>query len=107
MVIVSDWTLDLLKIIIAICAAVLTAYIVPYISQLREDGRCKGVLDMAAMAVRVAEQTITGTGKGRIKKETAVAIVSGWLKEHGVTMTEGQISDLIEAAVYGMKEARS
>ena len=61
------------------------------------------MLDMVALAVRAAEQTITGSGQGAVKKAEVVKLVSEWLYGKGINITEDELDQLIEAAVYQMK----
>ena len=100
--IIDEYTFLILKIVVTVCTALATAYLVPYLKTLREDARYQKMIDMIAVAVRAAEQTITGTGQGAVKKEKVVAFVKDWLTKQGIEITDEQLSDLIEAAVYTM-----
>lgn len=59
---------------------------------------------MVALAVRAAEQTITGQGQGAVKKAEVIKFVSEWLYGKGINITEDELDQLIEAAVYSMKQ---
>ncbi len=100
----DDMTMMLLKIIISVCVALITAYAVPYLKTLKNDARYERMLDMVALAVRAAEQTITGSGQGAVKKAEVVKFVSEWLYGKGINITEDELDQLIEAAVYSMKQ---
>lgn len=100
----DDMTMMLLKIIISVCAALITAYAVPYLKTLKNDARYERMLDMVALAVRAAEQTITGSGQGAVKKAEVIKFVSEWLYGKGINITEDELDQLIEAAVYSMKQ---
>lgn len=102
----SELALDLMRIVISICVTLVTLYVVPFLYQLKEDRRYKGLFDIVDVAVKAAEQTITGSGKGQQKKAEVVAFVSRWLNEHSVSITAEQLSYLIESAVYAMKQAQ-
>ena len=56
----NELTFDLLKIVISVCAAIITVYAVPYLKTLKEDRRYAQILDMVDVAVRAAEQTKIG-----------------------------------------------
>ena len=100
----NEWTYMLLRVVVSICAAVITAYLIPYLRTIVSDKRYGALLDMVALAVRAAEQTIRDSGQGAIKKERVVALVHDWMEKQGITITEEQLSDLIEACVYQMKQ---
>lgn len=97
-------TMMILKLVISVCAALITAYAVPYLKTLKNDARYERMLDMVALAVRAAEQTITGSGQGAVKKAEVIKFVSEWLYGKGINITEDELDQLIEAAVYQMKQ---
>lgn len=97
-------TMMILKLVISVCAALITAYAVPYLRTLKNDARYERMLDMVALAVRAAEQTITGSGQGAVKKAEVIKFVSEWLYGKGINITEDELDQLIEAAVYSMKQ---
>ncbi len=97
-------TMMILKLVISVCAALITAYAVPYLKTLKNDARYERMLDMVALAVRAAEQTITGSGQGAVKKAEVIKFVSEWLYGKGINITEDELDQLIEAAVYSMKQ---
>lgn len=100
----DNLTMMILKLVISVCAALITAYAVPYLKTLKNDARYERMLDMVALAVRAAEQTITGSGQGAVKKAEVIKFVSEWLYGKGINITEDELDQLIEAAVYSMKQ---
>ena len=100
----DDMTFMLLKIVVSICAALITVYVIPYLKTLKEDARYAGVIDMIELAVRAAEQTITGSGQGALKKAEVLRFVTDWLNRNGIGIMEDELDQLIEAAVYRMKQ---
>lgn len=100
----NDASFILLKIVISICAALFTAYVVPYISMLKNDKRYASAVEMVEIAVRAAEQTIKGSGQGTLKKSEVVAVLSRWMDEHGIYIDQEQLDQLIECAVYQLKQ---
>ena len=100
----DELTFATLKIVVSVCAALITAYAVPYIKALREDEAYSRILDIIDVAVRAAEQVIRGQGQGSLKKAEAVKFVSEWMAKHGLNLTEDHLDQLIEAAVYEMKQ---
>ena len=102
----NELTFDLLKIVISVCAAIITLYAVPYLKTLKEDRRYAQILEMVEVAVRAAEQTIKGAGKGVEKKKEVENIIYAWLMEKGIEITPEQINQLIECAVYQLKQEK-
>ena len=100
----DEITLLILKVIVSVCVALVTAYVIPYIKALKEDKRFESVIDMIELAVRAAEQTITGQGQGKIKKAEVIRFVSTWLSKNGIEMSDEELSEIIEAVVYQMKQ---
>lgn len=100
----NDVTFDILKIVISVCAALITAYVVPYFKVLKEDSRYESLVDMVEVAVRAAEQTFKASGQGARKKEEVMAFVSEWMQSHGINIDSYQLDQLIECAVYQMKK---
>ena len=102
----NELTFDLLKIVISVCAAIITVYAVPYLKTLKEDRRYAQILDMVEVAVRAAEQTIKGAGKGVEKKKEVESIIYAWLMEKGIEITPEQLNNLIECCVYQLKQGQ-
>ena len=102
----NELTFDILKIVISVCAALVTVYVIPYLKTLKEDRRYAQILDMVEVAVRAAEQTIKGAGKGIEKKEKVENIIYAWLMERGIEISTEQINQLIECAVYQLKQGQ-
>lgn len=103
----NEITLTILKIVVSICAALITAYVVPYLKTLRQNKRYKNLFDMVMVGVRAAEQTIKESGQGDYKKAEVIAFVSDWMSEHGITISKEELSQLIEAAVYVLNNPNS
>jgi len=98
----DDITMLALKVIVSICAALITAYVLPYLKTLKDDKRYAMLFDMVALAVRAAEQTITESGQGKVKKAKVIKFLTEWLGGKGIIVSDDDLSDLIEAAVYQM-----
>ena len=100
----NEITFDILKIVVSICAALITAYLIPYIKTLKEDNRYEALVEMVEVAVRAAEQTFKASGQGVRKKEEVLTFVSEWMQSHGINVSSYQLDQLIECAVYQMKQ---
>lgn len=100
----NELTFDILKIVVSVCAAIITVYAVPYLKTLKEDRRYAQILNMVGVAVRAAEQTIKGAGKGMEKKKEVENVLYAWLLERGIEITPEQLNNLIECCVYQLKQ---
>ena len=100
----DDITMILLKVVISVCAALITAYVLPYIKTLKDDARYAKVIEVVELAVRAAEQVIRDPKSGNIKKARVLKVVRKWLGEHNIDISEDEIDQLIESAVFQMKQ---
>lgn len=98
----NEVTFAILKIVVSVCAALVTVYLIPYIKTLREDKRYAQALDIVQTAVKAAEQTCKDD-TGEFKKSEVLSFVCQWLEKNGVKMEMSQLDRLIECAVYQMK----
>lgn len=97
----DDMTFIILKIVVSVAAALVTGFVIPLLKEKITDIRYQRLLDMVEVAVRAAEQTI-GDGYGHVKKDEVIKFVTDWMLSHGIKVTEEQLDQLIEAAVYSM-----
>lgn len=100
----NDVTLTILKIVISVCSALITIYLIPYIYTLKEDKKYASLVAMVEVAVKAAEQTFRESGQGAAKKEEVIKFVSEWMTNKGVTISQEQLSQIIECAVYQLKQ---
>ena len=80
----------------ALIAAVITAFVVPYIKSRTTANQQQQINAWVRVAVAAAEQIYVGSGRGEEKK----TYVLNWLAERGITLDASRIDALIEAAVY-------
>jgi len=99
----NDVTFIILKLVISVCAALITAYVIPYIKTLRQDKRYASLLDMVEIAVKAAEQSLKNE-TGEFKKSEVLAFVAHWMDEKGIYISTEQLDQLVEAAVFAMKQ---
>lgn len=100
----NDITLTILKIVISVCSALITIYLIPYLYTLKEDKKYASLVAMVEVAVKAAEQTFRESGQGAAKKEEVIKFVSEWMTNKGVTISQEQLSQIIECAVYQLKQ---
>lgn len=100
----NELTFDILKIVVSVCAALITVYVVPYIKALRQDKRYESIMGMVEIAVRAIEQTRKEQGQGKLKKAEVETFITEWLTDQGIKITDKELDQLIECAVYQMKQ---
>ena len=97
----NDVTFNILKIVVSVCAALISIYVIPLLREKVNDSKYQRLLEMVEIAVRAAEQTI-GAGHGTLKKDEVIKFVTEWMLDHGIHITQDQLDQLIEAAVFSM-----
>ena len=95
------------KIVVGLCFAIITKFVIPYLKTLREDARWKRLIDIVQTAVEAAEQTIKKPGSGAEKKQEVLMFVSDWLKKQGIEVTDAELDNLIESAVKKMNDRKA
>lgn len=96
----NDLTFNILKIVVAVATVFISAYVIPLLKEKLNDSRYNRLLDMVEIAVRAAEQTIKADGA--VKKDEVVKFVTQWMLAHGIAITQDQLDQLIECAVFNM-----
>jgi hypothetical protein len=90
----------IVEAVAALIAAIITAFVVPYIKSRTTTNQQQQINAWVRIAVTAAEQIYAGSGRGEEKK----AYVIDWLRKHGVTVDESKLDALIEAAVFELNK---
>lgn len=90
----------IIEAVAALIAALITAFLVPYIKSKTTAEQQKEINAWVKIAVSAAEQIYVGSGRGEEKK----AYVLEWLRAHGVTVDDEKLDAMIEAAVYELSQ---
>ena len=77
-------------------------YFIPYVTGALRAHDYNFAADLVETAVRAAEQTITGHGRGDEKFDFVVKYIHEQMTRYGIGLTEDQVVQLIEAAVQAM-----
>ena len=99
----NEMTYVLIRVVVTVLAALISAYLIPYLKRLSENEKYKDITEVVKIAVQAAEQTIKGAGKGVEKKQEVIMYVSNWLNMRGITLSTEELSQIIESAVYTLK----
>lgn len=87
--------------IIALIAAVVTAFVIPWVKSKTTAAQREEINSWVKIAVTAAEQIYSGVGKGKEKK----AYVLKFLEEKNLKIDEKSVDMMIESAVKNMNEA--
>lgn len=90
-----DIITTIINTIIALLAAVVGTFLIPWIKSKTTDSQRKELIAWVKIAVAAAEQIYKGQGRGEEKKQHVLE----FLKSKGFTLDEESINNAIEAAV--------
>ena len=106
---INDIVYNVLLAVITALIGVIVNQAIPYLKGKYAEAEAKArqtkwswAMDVADAAVRAVEQTAAEAIHGQGKKDLAEQFVRSALSRAGITMTDDQISTLIEAAVQTM-----
>ena len=91
---------SIVNAVIALLAAVVSTFLVPWIKGKVEAQKLEKVADWVTIAVSAAEQIYKESGMGEKKKQ----YVLDFLEDKGLTVDINSVDAMIAAAVYGLKE---
>ena len=91
---------SIVNAVIALLAAVVSTFLVPWIKGKVEAQKLEKVADWVTIAVSAAEQIYNESGMGEKKKQYVLDFLEG----KGLTVDINSVDAMIEAAVYGLKE---
>ena len=103
----NDIIFEVIKSVVVIAVMVLVRYAVPYLKARIKSSDLAWLYDWAVYSVNAAEQTVSEPGKGAYKKAIVKDFLVNLANETKLTITDAQIENLIEAAVYTMKQEES
>lgn len=88
----------IIEALAALIAAVITAFVIPYIKSRTTNAQFEKIKMWVTVAVEAAEQIYTGSGRGAEKKQYVVE----FLQEKGFKIDADSLDKLIEAAVFNL-----
>lgn len=102
----NDLLFNLLKIAVIAAIILIEAVVIPWIKSKTAGTNLAAIIMLIQEAVNGAEQSVKGEGQGKIKKAQVMQLVEEYCAAHKIKLTEDQISELIEAAVYTMNAGK-
>lgn len=98
----NDAMVIIVRVIVVAVCLLISGIVLPYIDRLKDQKEMDLIVKTVNMAVKAAEQTIKGSGKGQLKKAEVKEIIDTWLLKAGIKVSEEFIDMIIEDAVYVM-----
>ena len=98
----NDLLFELLKLVLIICSALITRYVIPFIRREIQNTEYAWIVNVVEDAVRYVEQITTEDGAGLKKKTMVLEFVQSQLDARGIKISQEQLNALIEATVYGL-----
>lgn len=96
---------EILKAVVILAVILLTRYAVPYLKQILENSKYEWVVKWVGVAVQSAEQTIKDGEKD--KKTIVTEFIKSQLIQKNISISDEQLDNLIESAVYAMNEEKA
>lgn len=88
----------ILQAVVSLCAALITAFLIPWLKAKAGQERTERLFKMTGIAVRAAEQMYKTSGE-------KLDYVLKYLKERGFDVSADELRATVEAAVYEMNNA--
>ncbi len=98
----NDITFDIYKVVVIIIGFLVGFYLIPALKRMANNIQDEQLRKFVKSAVYMAQQTMK-SDDGTIKFNRVRDLVTEWLNDHGMNITEEQLKILIESAVYAMK----
>ena len=99
----NDIVFEVLKCAVIVCIMVLCRHVIPWVKAQMDATQYSFLMELARTAVLFAEQTISGSGNGKLKKAVVRDYLEDLLARKKIHITEERLDALIEAAVNQMK----
>lgn len=103
----NDIIFEVIRAVLVIGIMVVVRYAVPYLKSRINGTELEWIYAWAVKAVKAAEQTTVGEHTGSQKKAIVKEFLLEVAREKNLTITDEQLENLIESAVYVMKQEES
>ncbi len=95
---------EVIRAALVISVMVVVRYVVPFLKSKINGSELSWLYDWSVKAVKAAEQTISAEHAGSQKKQVVKDFLQEVAREKGISITDDQLENLIESAVYAMKQ---
>ncbi len=100
----NDIIFEVIRAALVISIMIVVRYAVPLLKSKINDSELSWIYDWSVKAVKAAEQTTVGEHTGSQKKAIVKEFLVTLAKEKNLSITDDQLENLIESAVYAMKQ---
>lgn len=97
---------EILKAVLVLAVILLVRYAVPWLKQMAENTKYEWIVKWVGVAVHSAEQTVFGDKQGAEKKAIVTKFIKEQLIKKNINISDEQLNNLIEAAVFAMNGAK-
>lgn len=94
---------EILKAVVVLVIILVGRYVIPYLKQLAEAKEYEWIVKWVGVAVKATEQTVFGDKKGQERKAIVTKFIKKLLLQKNISLSDAQLENLIEAAVFAMK----
>ena len=98
----NDILFEILKAVMVLVIILVGRYGIPYLKQLAENKKLDWVIKWVGIAVKATEQTVFGDKKGPERKAIVTEFIRKLLLQKNISISDAQLKNLIEAAVFAM-----
>lgn len=98
-----DILFEILKAVVVLVIILVSRYGIPYLKQLAENKNQEWIVKWVEIAVKATEQTVFGDKKGVERKAIVTKFIKKLLLQKNISLSDAQLDNLIEAAVFAMK----
>lgn len=100
----SDVTFYVLQLIVCVSIVIIMRYVIPYLRIKLLKVTDDSIFSEVIKAVKSVQQDpIFKESLGSVKKEEVIIRITAWANSCGIKISQKQLSQLIETAVYMMK----
>lgn len=96
----------ILEAITILCIMLAMRYVLPFLRVKLQSIMDEELWKAICKEVKSVEQTIKGSKLGAVRKDEVIARVTAWAISKGIPITQKQLENLIETAVWVMKNEK-
>ena len=95
---------ECIKAVLIVGLMAVIRYVIPYLKAKTKASDLDMVYEWVLKAVEAQEQTVTESGAGSYKKSQVWNFIWSFVESKQINITEEQLDNLIESAVYAIKK---
>ena len=103
----NDITFEILKLAVTVIMIIITRYVIPCLQLKLKNEVDEATWVQVMRLVRSAEQVARSYDTGADKKEYVTRMLKSWAEKNQIKLSETQIEDLIESAVFVMNNEKN